>query len=77
MRNAGKLRVRGVLNAVGTHATLCLLVGTLALALSGCGGSIGDEGIPAELVGTYPRPSSRATSRRTPPGAAKPASGSS
>jgi hypothetical protein len=53
MRNAGKLRLRSVLNAVGTRATLCLLVGTLAVALSGCGGSDSEEGVPAELVGTY------------------------
>jgi len=37
----------------GTRATLCVLVGALALALSGCGGSDSEEGVPPELVGTY------------------------
>lgn len=32
---------------------LLVAAGTLALALSGCGGSDSEEGVPAELVGNY------------------------
>lgn len=57
MRHNRTLLRAGVVGAraalVVTRAMLCILVLLLALALSGCGGSDSEEGVPSELSGTY------------------------